>query len=54
MTNTAIEEFDMTKSDYYSMPNMIAMMKTTRYSLIDEIMNTELLTFKDVFEKKVA
>jgi hypothetical protein len=49
MVNVAIEEFDMTRSDYYSLPNMIAMMKTTRYSLIDEIMNTELLTFKDVF-----
>jgi len=49
MVNVAIEEFDMTKSDYYSLPNMIAMMKITRYSLIDEIMNTELLTFKDVF-----
>ncbi len=54
MTNTAIEEFDMTQSDYYSLPNMVAMMKTTRYSLIDEIMSTELLTFKDVFERKVA
>ena len=53
-TNTAIEEFDMTQSDYYSLPNMVAMMKTTRYSLIDEIMSTELLTFKDVFERKAA
>jgi hypothetical protein len=52
MTNVAIEEFDMTRSDYYSMPNMVAMMKTTRYGLIDEIMNTELLTFKDIFEKR--
>lgn len=53
VSNVAIEEFDMTKSDYYSLPNMISMMKTTRYSLIDEIMSTELLTFKDVFEKRV-
>jgi hypothetical protein len=51
MANVAIEEFDMTQSDYYSLPNMIAMMKTTQYSLIEEIMNTELLTFKDVFNK---
>ncbi|OHD13011.1 MAG: hypothetical protein A2Z96_01230 [Spirochaetes bacterium GWB1_48_6] len=51
-SNIAIEEFDMTRSDYYSIPNLVGMMKTTRYSLIDEIMNTPLLTFDDVFTSK--
>ena len=46
----AIEEFDINESDHYSIPNLVGMMKTIRYSLIDEIMSTPLLTFADVFE----
>jgi len=47
--DVAIEEFDMEEVDYYSIPNLVGMMKTLRYSLIDEIMSTPLLTLADVF-----
>ena len=46
-----IEFFDMNKIDYYSLPNIIPTMKTTRYSLVDEIMGTPLLTLKQVFNQ---
>ena len=46
-----IEIFDMSrKVDYYSLPNLVASMKTTRYGLMDEIMDTPLLTFKQIFK----
>lgn len=45
-----IETHDMEGSDYYSLPNIIPTLKTTRYSLIDEIMNIPLLTFEKVFQ----
>ena len=38
------------KVDYYSLPNMIKQLKTVKYSLLDEIMDTPLLTLKDVFK----
>jgi hypothetical protein len=41
----------MNKIDYYSLPNIIPTMKTTRYSLVDEIMGTPLLTLKQVFNQ---
>lgn len=45
-----IQEFDLTKSvDYYSLPNLIKTMRTNRYSLIDEILATPLLTLQDVY-----
>jgi hypothetical protein len=47
-----LEEFDMNKVDYYSLPNIVSMMKTTRYSLIDEIMQTPFLTFERIFATK--
>lgn len=50
-SNIFLEVFDMNKVDYYSLPNIVSMMKTTRYSLIDEIMNTPLLTLEKVFAK---
>lgn len=37
--------------DYYSIPQLALTMRTGRYSLIDEIMETKLLTFNDVFRK---
>ena len=44
-----IQEFDLTKSiDYYSLPNLVATMRTNRYSLIDEILATPLLTLQSV------
>jgi hypothetical protein len=51
-SNIHIEEFDMNKTDYYSLPNIVSTMKTNRYSLFDEIMNIPLLTFNQVFITK--
>ena len=45
-----VQVFDIrkTKVDYYSLPNLIQTMRTNRYGLIDEIMETRLLRVKDV------
>jgi hypothetical protein len=50
-----IEKFDLrnNKVDYYSLPNLVNLMKTNRYSLVDEIMNVPLLKIEDVFKKGV-
>ena len=43
-------EFDLTSGiDEYSLPNLIKTMRTSKYSLVDEILNTPLHTFNDVF-----
>jgi len=47
-----LETFNMEKIDYYSLPNIIPTMKTSRYGLLDEIMNIPLLTFEKVFATK--
>lgn len=46
-----LQEFDLQGQDvdYYSLPNLVATMRTNRYSLIDEIMATPLLTLDQVF-----
>jgi len=48
-----IQEFDLTggKVDFYSLPNLVATMRTNRYSLADEIFATPLLTLKDVLKE---
>lgn len=52
--NIQIEEFDMTRNvDYYSLPSMISTLRTNRFSLVDDIMETKLLKFSDVFGKVV-
>lgn len=47
-----IQEFDLTsgKADFYSLPNLVTTMRTNRYSLVDEVMASKLLTFKDVYK----
>ena len=46
-----IQEFDLTgRVDYYALPNMVQTMRTNRYSLIDEVMASKLLTVKDVLK----
>ena len=45
-------ELTGTKADYYSLPNLVTTMRTNRYSLIDEIMATPLLTLNEVYSKK--
>lgn len=47
--SVSLEKYEMKDADYYSLPNIVSMMKTTRYSLVDEIMQTPLLTFAKVF-----
>jgi hypothetical protein len=47
--NVPINQFEVTKADYYSMPNLISMIKKGHYTLVDEIMSTPLLTLDDVF-----
>ena len=37
------------EADYYSLPNLIKTMKTKRYGLLDDILDTPLLTLKKVF-----
>jgi hypothetical protein len=45
-----MESFDLTGGvDYYSLPNLVATMNTRRYTLVDAIMETPLLTFEKVF-----
>jgi hypothetical protein len=46
-----LTEFDVAHdADYYSLPNLVATMRTNRYSLIDEIMDTPLLTLDQVLQ----
>jgi len=37
--------------DFYSLPNLVQTMRTNRYSLIEEIMETPLLTLEQAFAK---
>lgn len=39
-------------TDFYSLPNIVATMRTNRYSLIDEVMDTKLLTLSDVLKNQ--
>ena len=46
----SLQEFDCTGVvDYYSLPNLIATMRTNQYSLADEILATPLLTLKEAY-----
>lgn len=46
-----LQEFNLSRStDYYSLPNLVQTMRTSRYSLIDEIMETPLLTVKEALK----
>lgn len=48
-----ITEFDLRRGvDFYSLPNLVTTMRTNRYSLVDEIMATPLLTLKGFLEGK--
>jgi hypothetical protein len=46
-----LQEFDLTKGtiDYYSVANLVKTMRTNRYSLVDEVLATPLLTLKEAF-----
>lgn len=48
-----LETFDIkNQTDLYSLPNLVKTMRTSRYTLIEEIMDTPLLTLKEVFKNK--
>lgn len=42
------EKLDVSSVDFYAMPNLIKLLKTSRYTLISNIMETPLLTIKEV------
>jgi hypothetical protein len=46
-----VQTFDLrgSKMDYYSLPALVQTMRVNRYSLVDEIMETPLLTLDEVF-----
>lgn len=47
-----VEVFDLTGGlDEYSLPNLVATMRTSRFSLLDEINNTPLMRLSDVFKQ---
>lgn len=51
VSGISLQTFDLGGNvDYYSLPNLVRTMRTSRYSLVDEIMETPLLTLKDVFK----
>lgn len=48
-----MQVFNLTiRPDFYSLPNLVATMRTNRYSLIDEIMATPLLKYENTFRKR--
>ena len=52
-SNIQIEKFEVGSSfDYYALPNILNTIETKRYALINEILDTPLLTLDTVFNKK--
>jgi hypothetical protein len=48
-----MQVFDLREgTDYYALPNLVQTMRASRYSLIDEILATPLLTLDEVFKQK--
>ena len=45
------QRVDVSGIDYYSLPNLVKTLRSSRFSLIDDIMETPLLKFKDVFKQ---
>ncbi len=46
-----LERFELGRNvDYYSLPNIVKTLRANRYALYDEIMETPLLKFADVFK----
>lgn len=50
----SLQEFDLrgTKVDFYSLPNLVQTMRTSPYSLAEEVLETPLLRLSDVFRKE--
>ncbi len=48
-----IQVFDLRSgADYYSLPNLISTMNTKRFTLVDQILETPLLTLNEVLKKE--
>jgi hypothetical protein len=48
-----MQKFDVRGNvDYYSIPNLVQSMRSNRYSLVDEIMATPLLSLTDVLKDR--
>jgi hypothetical protein len=53
--NLEMQVFDLrTGTDYYALPNLVQTMKANRYSLVDAIFETPLLTLDEVFDVQKA
>ena len=51
-TNIMLEKFELGENvDFYSLPNIVKTLRTSRYSLLEEIMEMPLLAFTDVFKE---
>lgn len=49
----SVEQFKLgVQVDYYSLPNIVSTMKTNRYELFDNVMETPLLTIDEVYERR--
>lgn len=51
MSGIHVQKLDCTKVDAYSVPNLVRSMRASSYQLVDDIMSTPLLTFKEVFKE---
>lgn len=48
-----LQPFDLTGgTDFYALPNLVKTMRTQRYGLVEEIMESRLLRLEDIFERK--
>lgn len=53
-TQIDVQRFDVSKADYYSLPNVIQTMRVGRYSLLDEVMAQSLKTVDMVLDKTLG
>lgn len=52
MKDIPFEEIDVSRVDYYSMPNLVKTMKSSRFGFIDELMSVPLLTMQEVIDNQ--
>lgn len=52
MKEIAYERIEVSDIDYYGLPNLAKLLRSSRYTLIDEIMQMPLLTMKEVLSRK--
>ena len=50
--NIPFEKRDVSRMDYYALPNLVKTMRTSRFTLLDEIMATKLLTIEEILRKR--